>query len=155
MWMRKIFGDFLRTFHDEHNSNVYEQRINEMCANNKRSLEVTFTHMSQKNPTLAIWIAEEPNLILPILNEVAFDVTQELFPSYSDIHDGIFIRIRDLPVEDKLRDLRKMHLNCLIKVKGVVVKRTSIFPELYKMYFRCTCGDLKGPIFHNSTKEPR
>lgn len=74
-WIRKVFGDFLRSFHDEHNSNVYEQRINEMCGNNKQSLEITFTHLSHRNPTLAIWIAEEPNLILPILNEVAFDVT--------------------------------------------------------------------------------
>lgn len=126
-----------------------------MCANNKQSLEVTFTQLSQKYPTLAIWLAEEPNLILPILNEIAYDLTLELFPLYHNIHTEIYVRIIDLPVEDKLRDLRKMHLNCLIKVRGVVTKRSCLFPELNKMYFRCGCGDLKGPIFHSSTKEPR
>ena len=61
---------------------VYEERIREMCANNKQSLEITFVHLSLKYPTLAIWLAEEPSLILPILNEVCFEVTLELFPDY-------------------------------------------------------------------------
>jgi DNA replication licensing factor MCM2 len=47
------------------------------------------------------------------------------------------VRIRDLPVEDKLRDLRQIHLNALIKIKGVVTKRTGVFPELQKIFFRC------------------
>lgn len=45
-WIRKIFAHFLRTFTDELNKNIYEERINEMCSNNKQSLEVTFTHLS-------------------------------------------------------------------------------------------------------------
>jgi len=93
--------------------------------------------------------------MFPILNHVALDITQELFPSYHEIHQEIFVRIKDLPVEDKLRDLRKMHINCLIKVRGVVTKRSGILPELNKMYFRCQCGDLKGPILHMNIKDPR
>jgi DNA replication licensing factor MCM2 len=61
------------------------------------------------------------------------------------------VRIRELPVEDKLRDLRQIHLNALIKIKGVVTKRTNVLPELNKMYFRCVCGDIKGPIFHTQS----
>jgi len=92
--------------------------------------------------------------MLPILNEVAFDITGELYPDYHQIHDSIFIRVRELPVEDKLRDLRQVHLNALIKIKGVVTKRTTVFPELKQMFFRCTgCQDLKGPLFHNSVDE--
>lgn len=77
-----------------------------MCGSNKQSLELTFINLSQKYPTLAIWLAEEPSLILPILNDVATDIALELYPEYSNIHKQIFIRVRDLPVEDKLRDLR-------------------------------------------------
>lgn len=105
-WIRKIFAHFLRTFTDDNHQNVYEQRINDMCANNKQTLEVTFTHLSQKYPTLAIWLAEEPSLVIPILNVVAMEVTLELFSEYEQIHKEIYVRIRDLPVEDKLRDLR-------------------------------------------------
>ena len=105
-WIRKIFQHFLRTYKDDAGQNVHEQRINEMCSNNRQSLEVTFLHLSNKYPTLAIWLAEEPTLILPVLNEVAYEITLELFTEYYQIHTDIYVRIRDLPVEDKLRDLR-------------------------------------------------
>lgn len=62
--------------------------------------------------------------MLPILNEVAADIVAELYPTYSQIHPQIFIRIRDLPVEDKLRDLRQLHLNALVKFRGVITKRS-------------------------------
>ncbi len=67
-WIRKIFTAFLRNFKDDNNQHVYESRIHEMCLQNKQSLEVTFLHLSTRYPTLAIWLAEEPILILPILN---------------------------------------------------------------------------------------
>jgi len=120
----------LRTYKDEVGQHTYESRIHEMCSNNKQSLEVTFNHLSSKYPTLAIWLAEEPSLILPILNEVAYDLVQEVYPAYPTIYTEIFVRVKDLPVEDKLRDLRQIHLNALIKIRGVVTKRTSVFPEL-------------------------
>jgi DNA replication licensing factor MCM2 len=85
-WIRKIFAHFLRTYQDENGQTVYEQRINEMCSNNKQSLEVTFTHLSSKYPTLAIWLAEEPTLVLPILHIVAMEVSLELFSDYDKIH---------------------------------------------------------------------
>jgi len=57
-----------------------------MCLNNKQSLEITFIHLSSKYPTLAIWLAEEPSLILPVLNEVAFELVCEVYPDYYKIH---------------------------------------------------------------------
>lgn len=154
-WIRKTFTSFLRSFKDDSGQHVYEARIHEMCNNNKQSLEVTFIHLSQKYPTLAIWLAEEPSWILPIFNEVGFDIVHEVYPSYHKIHSEIFVRVKDLPVEDKLRDLRQIHLNALIKIKGVVTKRTAVFPELKKIFYRCGCGDLKGPFFHNNPNEER
>ena len=92
--------------------------------------------------------------MLPIFNEVAMDITSELYPDYSRVHDQIFIRVRELPVLDNLRDLRQVHLNALIKIRGVVTKRTGVFPELQKMFFRCQgCGDLKGPLYHHSAED--
>lgn len=150
-FIRRKFGNFLRTFKDDKEVGVYESRIHDMCKDNRQSIEVNFTHLSNKQPTLAIWLAEEPALMLPVLNEVAMDTVLEVYPEYSQIHNDIFVRVRDLPVEDKLRDLRQVHLNALIKFRGVVTKRTSVFPQFKEMYFRCECGDLKGPTFHSST----
>ena len=66
--------------------------------------------------------------MLPILNTVASEIVQEIYPDYSETHQEIFVRISELPVEDKLRELRQVHLNALIKFRGVVTKRTQVFP---------------------------
>lgn len=105
-FIRKSFNQFLRQFKDERGEYVYEQRIHEMCSSNKQSLEVTFIHLSKKYPTLAIWLAEEPILVLPIFNDVGSELIAEVSPEYYNIHQEVYIRIKDLPVEDKLRDLR-------------------------------------------------
>jgi DNA replication licensing factor MCM2 len=91
--------------------------------------------------------------MLPILNEVALEVTLELFPEYHMIHSIIFARIKELPVEDQLRDLRMVHMNSLIKIRGVVTKRTGVFPEYSRIFYRCSCGDIRGPIFHSNAQE--
>ena len=85
-WIRKHFDQFLRTFKDEQGIHVYENRIHEMCLANKQSLEVTFNHLSSKFPTIAIWLAEEPTLILPILNVVALNLVSEVYSEYHKIH---------------------------------------------------------------------
>lgn len=164
VWLKKAdvikfitrqFNQFLRNFkHPDTGTFVYEEKIHEMCQNNKQTLEIIFQNLSTRQPTIAIWLAEEPALMIPILNEVAMELCLEVYPDYSKIFDQIFVRVKDLPVEDKLRDLRQVHLNALIKIKGVVTKRTGVFPELKEMWYRCLkCSDLKGPIYNNSSDQ--
>lgn len=135
---------------------TYETRITDMCQQNKQSFEVKFTDLAAKQPNLAIWLAEEPTHMLPILNTVASEIVQEIYPDYTEqFHAEIFVRIHELPVEDKLRELRQVHLNALIKFKGVVTKRTQVFPQYAKMFFKCQCGDTKGPIFDTDPYEAK
>ena len=146
MFIQKAFGAFLRSFTKD-GIHTYELKIHEMCKQNKQSFEVNFTDLASKQPNLAIWLAEEPTHMLPILNTVATDIVCEIYPDYSEYYQEIFVRITELPVEDKLRELRQVHLNALIKFRGVVTKRTQVFPQYAKMFFKCQCGDVKGPIF--------
>ena len=88
-------------------------------------------------PTIAIWLAEEPALIIPMFNLVALELVTEMYPDYSNTHSSIFVRVDNLPVEDKLRELRQVHLNALVKFRGVVTKRTGVFPEYSAMFFSC------------------
>jgi len=46
-------------------------------------------------------------------------------------------------------------LSALIKIRGVVTKRTNVMPELTKIYYKCVCGDIKGPVFHNNYSEAK
>ena len=94
--------------------------------------------------------------MLPILNTVASEIVQEIYPDYTEqFHQEIYVRISELPVEDKLRELRQVHLNALIKFKGVVTKRTQVFPQYAKIFFKCQCGDVKGPIYDADPYEAR
>lgn len=93
--------------------------------------------------------------MLPILNQSATELVNEMYPEYHLVHKEIFVRIGSLPVEDKLRELRHIHLNALIKFKGVVTKRTGVFPQFQEIFFRCECGDLKGPIAATDQYEAR
>jgi len=110
--------------------------------------------LSNKVPTLAIWLAEEPALVIPMFNVVAGELVAEMYPDYHNTHSNIFVRVDCLPVEDKLRELRQVHLNALVKFRGVVTKRTGVFPEYSEMYFACDkCKDVKGPFYGNNAFE--
>ncbi|CAG9318679.1 MCM2 [Blepharisma stoltei] len=153
-WIRRNFTKFLLEFKDEHGNEIYHQRIREMCSDNKQSLEINYDHISKVNPTLALWIADEPQIILPLLNEIAFEMVKKQFQEYSNIFEEIYVRIRELPIGDHLRNLRHHHLNRLVKVKGVVTRRTGVHPQLKVMVFYCNkCGEKKGPIYQNSQNE--
>ena len=57
------------------------------------------------------------------------------------------MRINKIPVEDKLRELKQQVLSQMVRVRGVVTKRTAILAKLWQATFRCTkCGMRKGPI---------
>lgn len=49
---------------------------------------------------------------------------------------------------------RQHHLNSLIKFKGVVTRRTGVFPQLQMVKFNCTrCSFVVGPFFQNTENE--
>ena len=150
LYIKKKFRTFLLKFRDRNNELVYEKRLTDMCVNNKQSIEITYKHLSDKNPTLAYWIFETPALILPYLNNVVFDLACNFYPGYQDIQDEVYIKIKDFPLEEKIRDLRTFHINTLVKVKGVVTRRYPIYQKLKKLFYLCIkCGDRKGPLYQN------
>ena len=148
-YVKKTFSRFIRGY-KEGDLVVYEQRIKEAGLNNLKSLEVNYTHLSIFNSFLGKWVIEHPDLILPHLNEMAFLLSCEIFPNYENISPEMFVRIKDTPVTDNLRDLRQDHLDLMVKVKGVVTKRSNVMPKLKKAtYFCIKCEEKKGPFWFN------
>ena len=127
-------------------SPLYEQRIRSMCAANRSTLEVSYLHLMQKEPIIAIWVADAPRDMLDILNETATRYALRMFPSYGTIAEEINVRVADVPILDSLRDLRRSHLDCLVKVNGVVTRRSSVYPQLKMAYYDCVkCKYVLGP----------
>jgi DNA replication licensing factor MCM2 len=126
---------------------TYEDRIRHMCSANKSALELDFMHLMHKEPTLALWIEDAPRDMLDVLNEAATRHTFRLFPSYHTIRDEINLRIAGVPLTDSLRDLRRAHLDGLVKVSGVITRRSGVFPQLKLAYYDCIkCKFTTGPF---------
>ncbi|KAL1306623.1 hypothetical protein AAFC00_005302 [Neodothiora populina] len=148
------FKSFLTEFVDQQGISVYGVRIRTLGEINAESLEVDWDHLSQMKPTIAYFVANAPVEVLAIFDQVAMDVTLYHYPDYERIHSEIHVRINGLPVSYTLRQLRQSHLNCLIRVSGVVTRRTGVFPQLKYIKFDCTkCGVTLGPFPQDSNSE--
>ena len=77
--IRRQFKIFLTTFVDRSGVCVYKERISSMCAANKQSLEVSFQHLSNAAPMLAIWVADMPAQMLRLFDTVAEHVVRSEF----------------------------------------------------------------------------
>jgi len=158
--VQRKFRAFLRHFRPEsiddkqqrrrkRANGIYEQKIRLMCAANKATLQVSYHHIMEAEPLLAVWLADAPKDMLDLLNEAATRHTLMLFPSYGAIQEDIHVRIADIPIMDSLRDLRRTHLDHLVKVHGVVTRRGDVYPKLQIAYYKCMnrqCQAVEGPI---------
>ncbi|KAG8213705.1 MCM-domain-containing protein [Butyriboletus roseoflavus] len=150
----KHFRQFLMTYVDENGNSVYGQRIRNLGEMNAESLEVSYLHLAVSKPILAYFLTNSPAAMLTIFDEVALNAILVYYPSYERIHSEVHVRIADLPLSSSLRDLRRSNLNNLVRVSGVVTRRTGVFPQLKYVKFDCRkCGAVLGPFYQDATKE--
>lgn len=148
---------FLRTYTDDKTGAlVYMDRVRMMGANNSQTLVVNYPNFFSSEPNISIWLADEPAEVLAIFNQAATDVTLSVFPEYKLIHAEIFVRIANLPVLDQLRDIRHIHLNTLIKMSGVVTRRSGVFPHLRIVKLNCEkCSSVLDPTTASNARPER
>ncbi|SCW04350.1 LAFE_0H11606g1_1 [Lachancea fermentati] len=145
---------FLLEYTDESGKSVYGARIRTLGELNSESLEVNYRHLVESKAILALFLAKCPEEMLKIFDLVAMDATQLHYPDYSRIHSEIHVRISDFPAVLNLRELRESNLNSLVRVTGVVTRRTGVFPQLKYVKFDCLkCGSILGPYFQDSNEE--
>jgi len=152
--IKREFKAFLTEYTDENYTSVYGNRIRTLGEINAESLEVSYDHLTNSKAILAYFLANAPAEILKLFDEVAMEVVLLHYPDYERIHAEIHVRIFDLPVHYTLRQLRQSHLNCLVRVSGVVTRRTGVFPQLKYVKFDCSkCGVTLGPFQQESNVE--
>jgi DNA replication licensing factor MCM2 len=121
---------------------------------NSESLEVSYAHLAESKPLLAYFLANKPADMLEIFDLVALGAILLYYPAYDRIHSDIHVRITDVPAISTLRDLRRNHLNSLVRVSGVVTRRTGVMPQLKYVNFDCgKCGATLGPYYQDTNKE--
>ncbi|AGO13321.1 AaceriAFR178Wp [[Ashbya] aceris (nom. inval.)] len=145
---------FLLEYTDEYGKSVYGARIRTLGELNSESLEVNYRHLTESKAILALFLAKCPEEMLKIFDTVAMEATQLHYPEYTRIHSEIHVRISDFPTIHNLRELREANLNSLVRVTGVVTRRTGVFPQLKYVKFNCLkCGSILGPYYQDSNEE--
>lgn len=147
---------FLIEYQDENGRSVYGNRIRLLGEMNLESLEVSYKHLAESRAILAFFLIKAPEQMLKLFDAVAMTTVISQYPEYGNIHQEIHVRIIDYPVLNHIRDLRESNLQTLIKVHGVITRRTGVFPQLKYVKFDCLkCGQVLGPIFQDSNQEVR
>ncbi|MBA0682031.1 hypothetical protein Goari_023790 [Gossypium aridum] len=149
----KKFRDFILTYVNPKNGHgdiEYVRLINEVVSANKCSLEIDYKQFISVHPNIAIWLADAPQSVLEVMEDVAQRVVFDLHPNYKNIHQKIYIRITNLPIYDQIRDIRQIHLNTMVRIGGVVTRRSGVFPQLqqtvYRNYQKLTLQESPGTV---------
>ncbi|BFG14622.1 hypothetical protein CerSpe_008960 [Prunus speciosa] len=123
-FIAKKFKEFLLTFVKKGSSDIeYVRLINEMVLANKCSLEIDYKQFIGTHPNIAIWLADAPQPVLEVMEDVAKNVVFSLHPNYKRIHQKIYVRVTNLPVYDQIHNIRQIHLNTMIRIGGIVTRR--------------------------------
>lgn len=103
--------------------------------------EVSYLHLSDGQPGLAVYLADAPKQMLRMFDEVARAELRKL----SGGHGDVFVRISDLPLHDAIHELRRTYCDVLVKTSGVVTHRSGVFRQLQHAAFDCSsCGAAAG-----------
>jgi len=150
------FRNFLRTYVDQKGTNLYQEKIKEMCQKNKSSFNVDYNILASECQVLAYFLPEAPTEVLEIFDEAAKSVVLNMFPHYERIAKDIHVRISELPLVEDLRSLRQLHLNQLIRTSGVVSGSSGVLPQLSMIKYDCVkCGYIVGPFYQSQNEETK
>lgn len=148
------FKSFLVEYTDNEGRSVYGARITSLGEVNAESLVIDYSHLAKSRAVLASFLVSAPTEVLRILDVVAMQAVELVYPMYAQIHSEVHVRVEGLPVTLGLRELREQHTNTLVRVSGVVTRRTGVLPQLKYLKFDCRkCGQVLGPYVQDSDTE--
>lgn len=144
MKIKNIFVKFLNSFGER----KYIKNIKTMCIENKESLFISYSDMESFDEILIKVLIVSAESALEVFDEGLKMVVTSLFPNYFMIKSRINVRIIDVPVFEELRELRNENLGTLIKIRGIVTRRSGVYPRTFIAKFLCVkCREIFGP-FH-------
>ncbi|EPY39187.1 hypothetical protein AGDE_04741 [Angomonas deanei] len=136
---------------------IYASKVTTMTRENDMSFQLSYRHLSRVyESVLALWLVDAPDPMIELLEDAANYFTFKQFPNYKKVHSHIFIRVCDLPLCDPIRDFRQVHMNVLVRVEGVVIRRSPVYPQMHAVKYDCLrCSYIIGPIYQRGDKEQR
>lgn len=124
----------------------YIRKLEEMVQEEKTSLYVDVKHIFTFCYKLWDYLNLYPTPVIECFSQCTYEVVTSM---YHSLYAGksIMVRLVGLDYIDQLRDLRVEWLNQLIRVSGIITRRTDILTRFKTLYMECVkCGcDSLGP----------
>ncbi|KAM0688609.1 MCM DNA helicase complex subunit [Conglomerata obtusa] len=140
--LKQILINFLNKMHKE---------IKNMCSSNHESLYVSYIELEKEISHHINGLIKDTEVFMQVFDSSLEHVVKTLFPNYKYIKASVHARIKDVPDVENIRSLRNIHLGTLIKVRGVITRRSSVFPQLSIVMYHCgRCSSNFGPLIHES-----
>ncbi|KAH9386516.1 DNA replication licensing factor MCM2 [Nematocida major] len=125
----------------------YIEAIHQMASMNMQSIYVDYFDLEGFSSVLGLASVSLPGKVLPLFNEALQEVVRGIFPKYSFIRSVLIFRLVNIPTFDHIRSLRNAHLNTLVKVHGIITKRSKVYPIVSLVKYTCQkCKAISGPF---------
>lgn len=129
-------------------NNNYVKDIRLMCATNAESIIIKYTDLTR---VLLTHLETSAEVFLETLAQAVQRVTKQYFPNYFMIKPNVYGRICNVPVVEEIRSLRNAHLNKIVRIRGVVTRRSMVQSVVEIAHYKCTlCKALAGPFDPNT-----
>mmetsp|Transcript_93951 Transcript_93951/g.304010 ORF Transcript_93951/g.304010 Transcript_93951/m.304010 type:complete len:898 (-) Transcript_93951:106-2799(-) len=157
--IKRCFKQFILKFRVEGLTEPrYPDMLRKMAEENQMHLDVNYGHLQQWSAQLALWVADYPLQILPLLNQTLLEEAARKFGTYRAMVEAeeteLRVAVHSFPVREPIRELSTRHLGKLISVNGVVTKRLKVNNEIKRLYLRCAkCNFLSPPFDVESDKD--
>ncbi|KAF9216516.1 hypothetical protein BGZ59_009321 [Podila verticillata] len=157
----RLFNDFLRQFKQKHrivqenphatsithseNQPFYPQLLEQMAASNARQLNLDCQNLLAYRPSNKLHglLVDYPAEVLPLLDFSLNEFFLDLFPDVDLRGDSLMVRPFNLGKTINTRDLGPEDIDRLVTVKGLMLRTSSIIPNVKRgmSFFQCLVCD--------------
>lgn len=133
----------------------YLEEIQAMVRDERLSFVVQWEHIQDFCPRLTDWIRALPADVFGTFDVVATKLTTLMYPKLYR-NKQVSVRISGCPNVDSIRHLNINHINKLVVVEGVCMRRTDVLPRLDIVWYQCDkCGcNTNGPFDQRTASAP-
>ncbi|EFJ16648.1 hypothetical protein SELMODRAFT_445155 [Selaginella moellendorffii] len=132
----------------------YIQLLDQVIELEGRSLNIDAQNIFTYNEELYSQVVRYPLEVIPLFDMVVGDIARERRP---DWNNHIQARIFNLKLSTNLRDLNPSDIEKLVSVKGMIIRCSSVIPEIKEAFFQCLmCGHFPEvtPVDRGRVNEP-
>jgi len=139
--IKKQLKEFLRDFHSQGNFTFkYRDQIKNNYLRNEFFVEVSLDDLASFNSELVEKIRKTPGDVLPLFEEAAKEVADEVTRPRSDGNDDVMnmqVTLRSAEVGSAMRDLSSEYVSKLVKIPGIIVAATGIKAKATSITIQC------------------